>query len=173
MSRIFVGISLSPELQKKALGWQQKHAGLPVRFIAPKNLHITILPPWDEQNISSAIQKLHELSGKVKPFTITFTNISLGPTPKRPRLIWATGETPEELKKLKVSAEKSFNATDNKPFKLHTTLARLRTRDFDPELFKEIAQSVNWQQKVASIALMESSLLPTGADYKVFAESPL
>lgn len=73
--RVFIGVKASKQLQKKVRGWRKIHAGLPVRWIKEHNLHLTLVPPWYEDDIEKAKKKLHEL-----PFsrhTVTFDRVGI------------------------------------------------------------------------------------------------
>jgi RNA 2',3'-cyclic 3'-phosphodiesterase len=171
MKRIFIALPISPELKEKVKRCSSSYADFPVRWIASKNLHVTIIPPWQEQDIEPIKQKLNQITGQVPPFTLNFHQISLGPISKQPRLIWASGPTPPELMKLKQTLEAILELREEeRPFKTHVTLARFRPQDFHHFPSKKLNETVDWQQTVNTIVLMESRLSPGGADYEVLAE---
>jgi 2'-5' RNA ligase len=172
--RVFVGIPLSLELQEQAVAWQNQHAILPVRWIAPRNLHITVVPPWDEADPGGALKDLGGLTGADSSFSVEFTGVSFGPRPRDPRLIWAFGEPPVEALELVAAAYRALALPDpNHDFILHATLARFRPEDFRRFPVRELLEAVEWRMDVTKLALYESRLLPGGADYRVIGEVSL
>lgn len=171
MSRIFIALPISPELQESIHQWQKRYSDLSVRWLAGENLHITLVPPWEEGDVESVITKLQSLANRVGSFTVHFDTAGFGPDPKAPRLIWATGPTPQELLYLKKDIEKILNYTpDRKTFLTHLTLARFNPADFINLTNVSFIKQVDWVEQINSFVVMESKLLPTGADYTVLAE---
>jgi 2'-5' RNA ligase len=83
-------------------------------------------------------------------------------------MIWAAGPAGPEIEDLR---SKILDLVDqeqeNRPFKLHSTLARFRPEDFSKFPIKELNEQVNWRQTVDHIALYESHLSSQGAEYEV------
>lgn len=175
MSRIFAAIPISPFLQDIISSWQKDWPTLPVRWLKGKNLHVTVVPPWEENNIESAITSLRQLAGFLdEPLQLDFRRVTFGPNPREPRLIWATGESPSEIPKLlKDLAQALGQPLPDREFRLHLTLARFRSEQFTSFRIKKLDEPVNWLEKASSLVLMESHLLPQGAEYKVLAEVQL
>lgn len=170
--RIFVGIKINETLQKEILHWEKPWRQiLPIRWLIPQNLHITLVPPWYEENIDWVKKALSTILNKVQPCQIRFDQISFGSDPKHPRLIWAAGQAPLEILKLKKLLEKTLNQTGEKrEFGLHLTLARFQPKDFASLPIKTLNEEVTWTQKVNSVVLFESFLQQTGAQYHSLEE---
>lgn len=176
--RIFVAIKISEALEETIEEWKKEFAGRQafarsamngIRWLNGKNLHITLIPPWYEGDIKNQIVKIKTV--QARPFEISFARVAYGPDPRRPRLIWAEGETPRELLYLKASAEDTFGTQpERRPFLLHLTLARFRPEDFPQFSIQKLDEPVSWRDEVRSIVLMESRLSPSGADYDVLGE---
>jgi 2'-5' RNA ligase len=169
--RIFIGLPIGENLQDKILKFEKKFKNLPVRWILPHNLHITLVPPWYENNIEEVKEKLKSFN-LGKSFKISFYKVEYGPSKKFPRLIWAVGDTPKELLILR---QNLFNILGQKPeerdFKLHLTLARF---NFNPEIkFREINESIYWEDDVKEVILFCSHLLKRGAEYEVLEKIKL
>lgn len=174
--RLFVAIPLSLALREEILVWsrQQKLRALPVRWIAGKNLHLTLVPPWYEDDLAHAKRSLARLHGIVPPFTIVLRKVRYGPEPRHPRLIWAEGDPSPSLRTLKDRAEEVFKVENGRrPWRPHLTLARFRSEDFSRFPFQTLEASVQWEDTVTRIVLMESHLGPGGADYEVLGEATL
>ena len=149
---------------------------LPVRWLSDKNLHITLVPPWHEESIERAKTVLQTIEGKFGPIELFFTNISFGPDPRRPRLIWLTGEPSERLRELVLLLEEFLGEKEQSSRQIrdggvpHVTLARFREEDFGSFPRKEINERVKWKEEARSVVLMESHLSPAGADYEALYE---
>lgn len=171
MKRIFVAISISEELQTQALDFQCSHQNIPVRWLSGKNLHITLIPPWYTDDTDSVKEVLREIKEEITAFELRFQKISFGPSFREPRLIWAEGETPQEILSLINRLQKILNQkNENRPFRLHLTLARFRTEDFFSFPIKELNEEIDWREKISSIVLMKSHLSQKGADYEILEE---
>jgi len=167
--RIFLGIPISSKNKERIKRWQRENlSGLPLRKVAVKNLHLTLVPPWYETNINKLINVFEKSKIFVKPFIVNFRQIEPGPLAKRPRLIWITGKKSENLNNLKKSFEKLLNKKPEKrEFLPHLTIARFREKDFPQLAGKKLRERINWIEKVDKIAIFESKLSPKGADYSV------
>jgi 2'-5' RNA ligase len=173
--RIFVAVPISEELQEEILEWEKNYRRLPVRWIAGKNLHVTLIPPWESEEAEKVSMILKTLEGKIgESFEIVFERVCYGPRKEEPRLIWAEGKAPKEIQDLKTRVENILGQRpDGRPFKLHLTLARFNSRDFVKFPIKNLDEEVFWRQEVKSFVLMESRLLPEGAEYEVLEEIKL
>lgn len=169
MKRIFIAIKMSQKIQQEAEKWKAEFLNLPVRWIPADNLHITLIPPWDEdeENIEIIANALEKIQGKISPFEIRFNNITYGPNPFSPRLIWAEGRAAEDLIKLQREVENLLYVKLDRKFKLHLTLARFRQEDYVNFAIKNLNEKIDWIEKVDSICLIESILKPEGAEYVV------
>jgi 2'-5' RNA ligase len=173
--RVFIALTISPPLQKEILEWEKKLPPLPVRWLEWKNLHITLVPPWyeHEEDLGKLKSLLKEISG-AESFKLNFRKVTFGPDPHRPRLIWAEGPTPRAIEELQDRLFSILNLSrENRPFKLHLTLARFRPETFSSFSVKKLEEKVFWEDEIKSVALMESHLTPQGADYKLIIEAPL
>ncbi len=177
--RIFVAIPISEELQVKILEWEKqwlvattagkKATADKIRWLAGKNLHITLIPPWyvSESELEKVKSKMEKVSG-IGSLELKFEKVEYGPNPKSPRLIWAAGPAPKRLLDLKLKIENFLGAEPEKrPFRLHLTLARFWEEGFPAFSIKNLDELVSWKEKVSYFVLMESYLSRTGADYEV------
>lgn len=172
--RIFIAIGAGDELKREILKWQSNHndkLDRNIRWIRIEDLHITLVPPWYENNVKSVSDKLIERIHGRAPFKVKFDKISYGPDPKRPRLIWLSGETPTEIQELKTEVETALGISpEKKPFLLHLTIARFKEEDFIDFETKHIDETINWPDTIKSIRLMESRLAKSGATYETLRE---
>src|SRR4030042_3981812 len=170
--RVFIGIKVGSELASEVISWQERYKGkFNVRWISKDNLHITLTPPWYEENIEGIIDKLAKMSFRLPSFGISFQKVAFGSQQRAPRLIWAEGLTPNEMFELKNLIEKTLNIKPEKrELKLHLTIARFRESYFKLFTVKKIENKISWKMKVNSFCLFESKLFPTGAEYSVLKE---
>lgn len=184
MRRIFLAIHASSALQAEAIAWQANYERLPVRWLKGHNLHLTLIPPWYESDIEKVKSKIEKAGNTVRPFAIRFERVTYGPNPRSPRLIWAEGRTPREMEDLKSKIENLLRQQpaasqergeprlggprrENRPFRLHLTLARFHPEDFSQFPLKHLDSPVDWRNEVKSFVLMESHLAPGGAEYEI------
>ena len=169
--RIFIGIEASKKIKNKVSKIKNNYRDISfLRWINARNLHVTLLPPWYEDNLEEIRKMLERIKSEFKPFTLKFSEVKFGPTSKNPRLIWAEGDAPEELNKLEKLLEKSFKKLPEKrEFKLHLTLARFKYDSFAESKKPNVYEKILWIQKVNSITLFESVLRPSGAEYIVIS----
>lgn len=168
--RIFIGIALNDALKEK-ITLEQKNLKekFRARFIEPQNLHITLAPPFyiEENEIADVITNTKYLVKKIKSFKINFNMIEIGPTKRNPRLIWISGKTSSNFKRLKVTILKGFNVTDRHQEALpHITIARFK-RNYRLTPVQIIGKNINWRLRVDNITIFESVLSSKGAQYHI------
>jgi len=111
--RLFIALPIHLEAKEKIVLWQKSHTDLPVRWIAPRNLHITLIPPWYTEDIPEVHKKLLTFP-KICSLTLWFYKITVGPNNHSPRLIWIEGKRNNQLNVLKHQLEMIL---DQKPEK--------------------------------------------------------
>jgi len=155
--KIFIGVKLSSDLQKKILAWQEKHSDFKVRWLKPENLHLTLVPPWFEENIEEVKEKMSLLKGELRPFILKFDKITIGPNGKHKRLIWLEGKG-EEYKNLAKKMQKYFSVEDKREILPHVTIARFKS------FAQELQEKIDWPEEVNNLTLFESL---GNSEYKV------
>jgi 2'-5' RNA ligase len=173
--RLFIGIKAGYNLVEEVHKWRGNYIKkVDVRWTKDKNFHITLLPPWYEDEVGQAIRRLNDLKLNIKPFLVRFEKVGLGPDPKRPRLIWAKGKKPKEFGYLEnYLAEFLQKKPQRRANYIHLTLARFNPRDFSKFSIKKIEDSISWKSKIDCISLFESKLKRTGSDYRVLKKHKL
>lgn len=170
--RLFVAVPISKRLQDEIVEWEQQWQKLPVRWLAGKNLHITLVPPWYEKDVENVKRQLTRASLVTRRSTcvMKFDRVTYGPDPRHPRLIWAQGQAPQALVQLKERIEAALQVKpERRAFRLHLTIARFRPETFSSFSTKTLNEKVIWRDTVLSFVLMESHLSRGGADYEVLA----
>jgi 2'-5' RNA ligase len=170
-ARIFVALKIAPgiadELAQVARGLQP----FPVRLVMPSDIHLTLVPPWNEVSIPDAVEKLRRVAERFGAFTLEFRRVEYGPEPRRPRLLWAECAAGQDIAQLRAVLLLTFEQTDERPFRPHVTLARLRGNGAVIARKHPIDRDLVLTQRVDSVELMQSPP-PGGSGYKVLASLP-
>lgn len=195
--RIFVAINISRELvanlecELSRIRTEIDDKG--IKWVRPENIHFTLafLGEISEVKVRDLSKSLEKIGRQFKPFMIKMIGIGVFPDLKRPRILWIGAES-AELKRLAEATQKELRSVgfkiDEKPFKSHLTIARLRQgfggqarirfpdRDFQEKPSGLIGKYQNQEfgkLEVKSIEIMESVLSPSGPVYQSLAKIPL
>ncbi len=140
--------------------------------MVPGDIHLTLAPPWNETTIAEAIEKIHLIASEFGAFALELRHLNYGPEAKRPRLLWAECAAPDELKALRDALLHLFDQSDDRPFRPHVTLARLRGNGAAIARRHPIDRALSFTQDVKSVELFRSP--PSGATgYQILASAPL
>ena len=173
-----MALNISKELQDKILNWQAAFGRrLPettgkIRWLGSESLHITIAPPWyeDDEGIGKVKKALNLISGG-KNFDCFFESVSYGPDPRWPRLIWLSGKTPPELTDLRNRVARALKIkSESRPFLLHLTIGRFHSEDFSSFSIKNLNEPFEFKEAIKEFALMESHLERNGARYEALGK---
>ena len=175
--RAFVAISL-PENIKKHIGVMQaefKNAGFNMRWVRPKNIHLTLkfLGDIKKDDIDNITTAMEDGAKNVCPLSFMVKGTGVFPNVKRPRVLWAglKGDTQVLLSlwgKLDKNLDKAGFPSENRPFKAHLTIARIKqavnTKKL-VEMMEKIAKSESGIFTADKITLYQSRLKPSGPVY--------
>ena len=167
-SRIFVAIKIAAEIADELAQMTRGLERFRVKLVAPADIHLTLVPPLNEVLIAEAVEKLHQVVDRFDVFTLTFQHVGYGPDPKRPRFLWAECATGHEIEGLRAALLLAFGQTDQRPFRPHVTLARLRGNGAIIARKHPIDQNLLLVQRIESVELMQSPP-PGGSGYRVLA----
>lgn len=96
---MFVALEAPAELVALAVEAQRQLAGVPgVELVDPENLHLTIIPPWDERNVSAVLRDFSAIAPG--PVALRVTGIGYGPHGRTPGLAWLTCDVTPEVERL-------------------------------------------------------------------------
>jgi len=177
--RTFIAINFPEDIKKELLNYQSKWPELPIRWTKEENLHITLIfiGYASDEEIGEICKITKEVVSRYKSFFLNLDKICYGPPKKMPpRMIWVEGERVKELSDLKSALENSLSGSgirfeaENREFRPHTTLGRIRTwewRQIEPEERPEVEEEISLSFEVKSIEIMESRLKRGGAEYSV------
>jgi len=166
--RVFVGLKIAPEVASQLAQFAAALERPFARPVAPADIHITLVPPWNETSIPDAIDKLGRVAARFGAFPLRFCHVGYGPQPKRPRLLWAECAAAAEISALRTALLQTFGQTDEQPFRPHVTLARVRADA--PAIARKhpINQPLSLMQHIESIELFQSPP-PGESGYRILA----
>ena len=167
-ARVFVALKMTPEIAGELAQMAQELERFPVRLMAPADIHLTLVPPWNEVSIPDAVGKLGRAADRFGVFTLEFRHVGYGPEPRRPRLLWAECAAGPDLTRLHAELVLAFGQTDERPFRPHVTLARLRGNGAVIARKCPVDQDLVLTQRVGSVELMQSPA-PGERGYRVLA----
>lgn len=170
--RVFVGIKMAADIAQALAGLARPLAPYHVRLVPPEDIHLTLVPPWQETQISDAIRTLDRAIEGIGRFPLTFTHVGYGPQPRRPRLLWAECAASEEITLLHTALLDAFGRSETRPFRPHVTLARIRGNGAAIARKYPIDQDLSLAQHLDTIELFQSPP-PGERGYRVLAASAL
>jgi 2'-5' RNA ligase len=103
---------------------------------------------------------------------LTFRHVGYGPEPRRPRFLWADCVASKEIAELRAALLQAFGQADERPFRPHVTLARLRDKGRVIARKHPLDQDLALTQRVETVELMQSPP-PGERGYKVLASLAL
>ncbi|NTW11274.1 MAG: RNA 2',3'-cyclic phosphodiesterase [Chlorobiaceae bacterium] len=172
-ARVFIGIPAGEELLEDFVEFRKRHAGLPVRWIKPENLHFTVIPPWESENPAAVCELIAKVASAFQASRGVLTRVKTGPLSSKPGLIWATGQAAPFFGPLRDELYRALPVVrkEHRPYLLHLTIARVR-RDVQHELAcMKLDEPVAWNALFRKLSLYESVLKQSGAEYTVLCEA--
>jgi hypothetical protein len=75
--RIFVGLKMAPEIAEQLALLARRIERAPVRFVPAGDIHLTLLPPWNEASVPEAVEKLRRAVNGIGHFSLTFERLCM------------------------------------------------------------------------------------------------
>lgn len=179
--RSFVAIDTSIQVKGELahlVSRLQVETGFPVKWVKPEQMHITLafLGEVTREFIQSAESALREAIVDVPSFSCRLLGLGAFPVPARARVIWVGVETgAAKLIALQKKVVRALQAVgyipENRPFKPHLTLGRIRV-PADAGFITAIS-FVSSQWPVSEVTIYRSELLPDGPVYTPIVRLPL
>lgn len=179
--RAFLAVSLSAEIQRNLdqvlSGLIQRLGGVPIRWVNAQHIHLTVKFLGDVSHSSQKqlTSSLQAEATRHAPFEISVGSLGVFPNLRKPRVIWAGVEAPQELFTLVRGVEFEMGrlgyAPEDRPYAPHLTLGRVSRNASETDLRRigELLGSYKvgflGAQRVVSIDLYRSDLHPDGAIY--------
>ena len=166
--RVFVGVKVAPAIACELARLARDLEQFSVRLVATGDIHLTLVPPWNEASICDATEKIRRTVDRFCGFTLTLRHLGFGPNSERPRLLWAECAATSELATLRAALLQACGKTDERPFRPHVTLARLRENGYAIAFRCPINREISFTQQVDSVELFGSPP-PGGVGYEILA----
>lgn len=175
--RCFVAVGVGGPAARALLACQRelKACGASVKWTAPEQLHLTLkfLGEVQPATVAAAREALAPLFTREAPFTLTLSGLGAFPSPARAQVLWAgVTEGRETLTRLAAAAEAALVPAgvpaENRPFKPHLTLGRVREGGLSPALVEAVTAGRGrafGATQVEQVVLMRSRLTPQGPVY--------
>jgi 2'-5' RNA ligase len=184
--RIFIALDISEEARDRIAEFsgelKRDFSHLRVGWEKPEKIHLTLkfLGDIDEKQLFRLSEAVKRTAADFTAFALRMENTGCFPSRKKAKILW-TGLTDESgnLQKLQKRLEEEAGARgfekENRLFKPHLTIARLR----EPERSGELAEAFLQKQfepvsfEVPAIVIYESKLQPAGSVYSVIERQKL
>ena len=185
--RAFIAIPLSAELLRKIGATQQTLARAvshgSVRWVGPEGIHLTLkfLGDTPRQKLPTIEAALATVAKNAPAFTYTVGGTGCFPDAHRPRVIWIGLKEPSgRLVWLQQAVEEALDMAgfppEGRPFTPHLTLGRVNrraTRSDAAQVGEAVGGPVGRELGAVvadRVALIRSTLRPSGAEYATLAE---
>lgn len=180
--RLFVAISLSPELRQdlSALLAELRPLAPLAKFVPAENLHLTLkflgeVPLAQLDSVRAALSAICS----AQPVTLKFHALEFSPNERHARVLWAPAEASSVLTSLARNIDQVLHQlgflTENRPFKPHLTLARFYKPGLPAKFRAAVAENAARSFGLLTTAefhLLESRLKPAGAEYTILESFP-
>lgn len=181
MIRLFIALEINPDVRDRIDGIisDLKSRGGKVKWVEPKNIHLTIkfLGNTEESEVEHIKSQLDQVTKGSKPIESNLTRLGGFPNLKRPRVIWVDIEKNREniitLARDVDSALVDIGfEKDDKPFKPHLTLGRVKDNHGLNELTEYLSHYTMKEIPLLfdSLCLIQSTLTQKGPYYKTLHE---
>ena len=183
--RLFLAINLPAEERERLFAETAplRAAGLPVRWVPPANLHLTlrflgsVQADLVDRIVEAATQAVHGFEA----FDVPMAGVGAFPGPRRPRVLWVGAGDVPPLRRLHAALEEALAplgfAPEERAFQPHVTIGRVHGHARPRELarFGDLASRIRYRGvlPVRSVDLMRSELSPAGARYERIGGMPL
>jgi RNA 2',3'-cyclic 3'-phosphodiesterase len=145
-TRIFVGLKRLPGALRAL------RRSVPLRLVPEDDIHLTLVPPWNEISIPAAVEKLGRVLAGFDRFPLSFERLRYGPEYRRPRMLRAECAAPE-IETLQGALIETFGQVNERPFRPHVTLARIERNDSTMARRDPVDQRLSLAQSVCSVEL--------------------
>ena len=174
--RLFIALPLPNEVKAVLQRYQDQlktHLDNPnIRWTTPEQWHLTLifLGTTPSEKLSSIKQAL-DRTRRLEPFNLSLAKPGTFPSLQRPSVLWLgiEGET-DKLQHLHLRLNQYLSGhfeDEERTFKAHITLARIKQFGLGKEVLKALAASsetsISWQ--VDKVNLYSSLLKPSGSEY--------
>jgi 2'-5' RNA ligase len=183
--RIFIAINPTTAVRSRvnAATRPLREAGFPIRWVADENVHLTLkfLGEVPEERLDDLYRAVDGAAGGVSTFDMNLKGFGVFPSPRRPSVVWVGVDLDPPLAELQSRTEDALAelgyAREDRRFHPHLTLGRSKKKARPPE-FEGLAEAIERLEygdtfRTASVDVMRSVLMPTGAVYDIIHSAKL
>lgn len=185
-TRTFLAIDLNDAIRKQAQAVQTLLAasGAAVRWVSPKNLHITLqfLGDVSDRDLAEVCRLVLKAVSKNESFRITVSGLGAFPNTRRPKVIWVgVDEGRDALLRLYSAIAAPLEAAglyrpEDRPYTPHLTLGRVVSDADGEHIATRITEHRCWTAGVTNVdevLILASELRRGGPEYSVIGRCPL
>ncbi len=170
--RIFVGIKIEASLAESFLAYVRGLEQTPAKILHPDDIHLTLLPPWDTDEVMTAEQTLKNALVGQKPIRLALHHLGYGPNPESPRFVWVDCGLSPELVDLQRRVAAAFDIRNERPFHPHITVARLHENGVTIQRVHPLDVELKSTLTIDSVELF-ASVYEEGHRYRVLQSTSL
>lgn len=170
--RVFVALKIHEAIARDLAAVARELNDPAARPVAVADIHLTLVPPWAEQAPARAIETLASVAGRFAPFPLAIEHVGYGPDRREPRLLWADCAGTDELAALRTALLAAFGRNDDRPFRPHITLVRIRGNGRAVAKRHPLDRRLALTQQINSVELFQSPA-PGARGYKMLASAVL
>ena len=171
--RAFVGVPLAERLAADYAAVQRELGSLSgVKWVEPRNLHLTLkfLGQVDREAVPALSECLLRAAAAGEGVTLAASRLTAFPSERAARiLVVELAEPTGSLLRVQQAIERELAgigiAPEERPFRMHLTLGRVRRSDVDARAAMAAALPPPGEWRVESFDLIESRLGPRGPTY--------
>jgi 2'-5' RNA ligase len=183
--RSFLAIELPATVQAKIGKIEEaaKATSADVRWVSPGKIHLTLkfFGNIEESKIDSIAAAIQGPIGAAKPFHLSVRGTGAFPNLRNPRVIWiglvdGEGGLAALQKEVESSLEKIGFEPEDRPFRPHLTLGRVKSNRGKEDLIRSVEKYREEEIgtfQVERVVLFKSDLTPTGPIYTSLREIKL
>ncbi|MCS6874237.1 MAG: RNA 2',3'-cyclic phosphodiesterase [Pyrinomonadaceae bacterium] len=184
--RIFVAVDLSEEIQLKVAQYieelRQAFSNLKVGWERKEKLHLTLkfLGEIELKKVKWLEKVVSDVARDFTPFTIEISGTGFFGSKSYPRVLWLgvsdNSGCLERLQKiLDLECQKVGFKSENRDFKAHLTIGRIRQPELASELLQEHLRRgfLGGEFQVSEVVIYESQLLREGSRYSIVSKHKL
>jgi 2'-5' RNA ligase len=184
--RTFLAIELPAAIRQSIADIQNKlkrSCPFDIRWLKPESIHLTLkfFGNVSGEDIIALSRIVEQHGAAMFPLQLTVKKLGVFPSLQRARVLWIglSGET-APLVTLHKNLEQEWAdcgfAKEDRPFRPHLTIGRIKSSRLDGAPVKFMAQADDWSAgsfRADSLVLFQSDLTPQGAVYTELARFPL
>jgi 2'-5' RNA ligase len=184
--RTFIAVDVGAEVRKRAAALQQQLArtGAEVKWIAPDQMHLTLLflGDVDELELVKVCRAVQEVAAREPPFPLRVSGVGAFPNNRRPKIVWGgITDGADALRRLYGLLEEKLldlgvYRKEDRDYTPHLTLGRAKAEAGENALARELPKLLAWdggRAVVDEVLVFSSELRRDGPEYAVMGRGEL